>query len=115
MARRQWETGANRDTDEGKIDFEGALSPIVLLKYGEYMRDNSFLADGTFRKTDNWQKGFPEDVLMKSLTRHFMDVWLHHRGQGDKAQSDYETALCAVMFNVMGLLHKELDNAQDHS
>lgn len=103
---RQFNTGATRDTDKDKLDFEGFLSPLVLNKYAEFMHKNRVQADGNLRDSDNWQKGIPKDAYMKSLTRHFMDVWLAHRGE--KARDDIETALCAVMFNSMGLLFELL-------
>jgi hypothetical protein len=67
------------------------------------------------RDGDNWQKGIPLDVYMKSMWRHFMDVWTMHRGLDDfGAQASLEESLCAVLFNAMGYLHellKELDES----
>lgn len=103
---RQFTTGATRDTDKDKLDFEGFLSPAVLQRYAEFMHKNRVQADGNLRGSDNWQKGIPKDAYMKSLTRHFMDVWLSHRGE--EGRDDIETALCAVMFNSMGLLFELL-------
>src|ERR1700754_2521147 len=34
---RQFSTGATRDTDAGKVDYEGFLSPYALKAFGEYM------------------------------------------------------------------------------
>lgn len=100
---RAFTTGATRDTDEGKLDYEGCLSPIVLRRYAEYMDKHSIQSDGQKRSADNWQKGIPRNEYMKSLSRHFMDVWIAHRtGEID------EDALCAVMFNSMGYLHSIL-------
>ena len=107
---REFDTGATRDTDEGKLDYEGFLSPLVVQRYAEYMHKHRIQADGNLRDADNWQKGMPRDVYMKSLWRHFMDLWLIHRGRGDKAvSSDVEDVLCAILFNVMGYLFSVLD------
>ncbi len=106
---REFETGATRDTDEGKIDPEGFLSPLVVLRYSEYMNENRVQADGFIRASDNWQKGIPEDAYMASKWRHFLDTWLHHRGLGDLATTDVERALCAELFNTMGMLHVILE------
>ncbi len=103
---REFTTGATRDTDEGKYDFEGFLSPIVLVRYAEYMHKHRVQADGAVRDSDNWQKGIPSEAYMKSLLRHVMDVWLLHRGE--PAREELEWALCAVLFNAMGLLHVTL-------
>ena len=77
---RTFDTGANRDVDEGKLDFEGFLSPTVLKAYAEYMHKNRTLRDGSLRDSDNWQKGIPIPVYMKSMYRHFFDVWSNYRG-----------------------------------
>ena len=101
---RTFPTGATRDTDEGKLDYEGFLSPLVLRRYAEYMHENRIQSDGKLRDSDNWQKGIPKDQYMKSMWRHFVDIWFCHRG----LMAGIEHALCALLFNVMGLLHETL-------
>jgi len=103
---RTFETGATRDTEGGKEDYEGFLSPMVLKRFAEYMSKHRIQADGTVRASDNWQRGIPRDVYIKSAWRHFMDVWLEHRGQ--KSRDGLEDALCGLMFNVMGYLFQVL-------
>ena len=61
---REFETGATRDTNDGKLDFEGFLSPLALVRYAEYMNKNRIQADGKVRASDNWQKGIPREVYM---------------------------------------------------
>ena len=107
---RVFKSGATRDTDDSKLDYEGFLSPIVLERYAEYLNKNRYLKDGTLRASDNWQQGIPLDVYMKSAYRHFMDVWSNHRGF--KANEDQETALCALIFNSMGYLFEILKENQ---
>lgn len=107
-APRQFDTGANRDTDVGKLDYEGFLSPLVMHAYADYMSKKRVLADGTIRDSDNWQKGMPLAVYMKSLFRHFMDVWAHHRSWKAIALEPLETALVGLMFNTMGYLHETI-------
>lgn len=102
---RKFKTGATRDTDCGKLDYEGFLSPIVLERYAQYMNKHRTQSDGTPRESDNWQRGIPANVYMKSMWRHFMDVWKSHRG----TKLD-EEALCALLFNVMGMLHEQIKN-----
>ncbi len=77
---RTFHTGATRDTDAGKPDYEAALSPLVLQRFAEYMASHTIQPDGQVRAADNWQKGFGDhhlDVVLKSKMRHDMDVWLH--------------------------------------
>ena len=102
---RKFETGATRNTDEGKLDFEGFLSPAVLHRFAEYMHKNRVQADGNLRAADNWQKGIPKDAYMKSGMRHFFDWWENHRGL---PAADLEEALCALLFNVQGYLFEIL-------
>lgn len=103
---RQFETGATRDTDDNKFDYEGFLSPLVLEAYAEYMHMHRKQADGKLRDSDNWQRGIPQDAYMKSMWRHFMDIWKHHRGL--PAKESKREALCAMLFNVQGYLLEEL-------
>lgn len=104
--KRTFDTGATRDTDQGKYDYEGFLSPLVLERYAEFMHVHRTLPDGSTRDSDNWQKGIPLAVYMQCLWRHFFDVWSWHRGH--KIRDHIEVALCALMFNTMGYLHELL-------
>ena len=51
-----FETGATRNTDEGKLHYKGFLSPRALRKYAEYMEHHRVQADGSIRDPDNWKK-----------------------------------------------------------
>jgi hypothetical protein len=105
---RTFETGATRDQDTGKLDYEGFFSPLALRRFAEYMHKNRYMKDGSMRAGDNWQKGIPKDAYMKSMWRHFMDVWTLHRLQ--TSADDKAEALCGLLFNAMGYLH-ELEKA----
>jgi hypothetical protein len=105
---RKFETGATRDSDETKHDPEGFNSPLVELRFCEYMTKHRVQADGGLRASDNWQKGIPRDAYMKSIWRHMLDLWLHHRGYGHKAKEPLEEALCALRFNIDGYLFEIL-------
>lgn len=103
---RKFDSGATRDADDGKLDYEGFLSPLVMKRYAEYMHENRVQADGNVRDSDNWQKGIPKDAYMKSGFRHFMDWWAQHRDNDDPEY--LHESLCALIFNAMGYLHEEL-------
>lgn len=110
---RVFETGANRHVADHKHDYEGFLSPSVLREFGRYMHHHRHLPDGSLRDSDNWQHGIPEDVYVKSLLRHVLDVWELHRSGGpvydfDGNPVDLKQALCGVLFNTQGLLHEVL-------
>lgn len=99
---REFDTGATRDRDETKLDFEGFLHPLVIKRFAEFMHKHRYQADGKLRDSDNWQKGIPLDAYMKSNWRHFHDLWSYHRHE--EIKDDIEEVLCAIMFNTMGYL-----------
>lgn len=99
----KYETGAYRDGNSDKLDFEGSLSPIVLRRYAEYKKSHRHNGQ---RKDDNWQLGMSIDDYMKSMYRHFIDVHTIH--DGFSCNVDIEEALCGVLFNVQGYLFEVL-------
>jgi len=106
---RKFDTGASRDSDEGKYDYEAFLSPIVIEAYAKYMNKNRKMSDGSLREGDNWQAGFGDnhyDVCMKSGFRHFIDLWMEHRKL--KSREGIDNAICGILFNVMAYYHKLL-------
>lgn len=106
---KKFDTGATRSSEAGKLDYEGFLSPLVLRRYAEYLNEHRVQADGTLRDSDNWQKGIPKKNYVKSLIRHFMDLWLAHRGgQFLGGRKFLQDALCAIIFNAMGYLFEDL-------
>jgi len=114
---REFETGAIRDDNKDKLDFDGFFSPLVLKRFAIYMNKHRTMKDGSIRDSDNWQKGFGDleehsATCMKSMFRHFMDVWGIHRGD-ESIEVDLDEALCGVMFNTMAWLFELLKNRQD--
>ena len=103
---RKFKSGATRDNNKDKLDFEGFLSPVVIKRYGQYMNKHRKQSDGELRDSDNWQKGIPKNAYIKSAWRHFMDWWMEHRGY--KSREGLEDALCALIFNTMGYLYETL-------
>ena len=108
---RQFASGANRNSDEGKIDIEGFINPLALKTYCEYMHKHRFLENGTMRPSDNWQLGIPKEELTKSLLRHTLDAWLENRGY--ESREGKIDAYCGILFNAFGLLLEELKDEKD--
>lgn len=104
---RTFPSGATRNDDADKIDFDGFLSPQAIRAYAEYMHTHRTQADGEVRASDNWKKGIDLDSYMKSMWRHFFAVWEGHRSGKDVTED-----LCALMFNVQGMLHEKLRAAE---
>lgn len=94
--------------DTGKNDYEGFLSPLVIEAFGRYMHICRQTPTG-LRASDNWQLGIPTKVYMKSMWRHFFDVWSHYRGGRTKERQIVN--LLALKFNVDGMLHEALKHA----
>lgn len=111
---RKFNSGATRDDNKNKMDYEGFLSPLVIQRFAEYMNKHRKQADGKLRDSDNWQKHFGENhyaICMKSLWRHFMDLWLEHRGF--KSREGIEDALMGILFNTMAYTDKLLKEKKD--
>ena len=112
---RKFKTGATRDEVEGKLSYVKGLSPIVLKRYLQYLDAHRTQADGQKRDFDNWKLGIDQETYLDGLGRHFWDVWLLCSGyptEDNHGPVELEGALCAVMFNSMGMLHEILKNKE---
>lgn len=101
---RTFVTGATRDTDEGKLDWEGFISPMAMEEFASYMHGHRTQLDGVVRDSDNWKNGMPRVAYVKSLIRHTWDLWLVW--SLDRNPAALRILLCAILFNVQGLLHE---------
>jgi len=100
---RNFDTGAIRDNDDSKINYQGALSPLVLEAYGAYIQKHSLLPDGTRRNNKNWQNLFGtheehRQVCIESAWRHFIDLLMEHDGYDSRDGLD--EAIGGLMFNI---------------
>lgn len=110
---RKFDTGATRNSEDGKLDFEGFLHPLVIQRFSLYMNKHRYLEDGTIRASDDWSKGIPKESAIKSGLRHFMDLWLEHRGY--ESREGIEDALCGVLFNVQSYLLTVLQEKENYN
>jgi len=111
MNTRQFDSGATRSADANRYDPEGFLSPLALERFCVYMQQHQKQPDGSIRASDNWQKGIPQHAYVKGMLRHMLHLWLRHRGHpvvDANAGADIEEDLCALLFNVQGMLHEVL-------
>lgn len=113
---RKFETGATRNADSEKYDYEAFFSPIVLERRAAYMHKNRVQPDGSLRDGDNWQQGIPLSAYAKSEARHHQEFHKLHRGYpafDEKGNPvDMEEAICALMFNLEGYLFELLKAKQ---
>lgn len=106
---REFVTGATRDSDTAKAEYAGFNSPLVEKRFGTYMHEHRKQADGNLRASSNWKKGIPVDAYLQSLHRHYVDLWLHLDGfPAEAVDPDIESVLCALRFNVNGMLYEVL-------
>lgn len=110
---RKFATGATRDADKDKFDYEGFLSPTVLESYAAYMHKNRIQPDGNLRDSDNWKLGIPRAAYVKSAFRHFIQLWKEWRGQ--RREDELLEAANALLFNIMGFIHETLRMSDDSS
>jgi len=104
---RTFSTGATRDTTEGKHEPWNFTSALVEKRFCEYMHKHRQQSDGKMRDSDNWKQGIPMEVYKHSLSRHIQDLRLILEGSSQQAgESDLEEVLCAVLFNVQGMLYE---------
>ncbi len=107
---REFNTGSTRSSNDNKLDFSGFLSPLASERFCEYMFKHRVCEDGTLRDSDNWKKGIPIKSYKESMIRHMFQAWSAYEGYNpvdDKGEPiDFTEALCAIMFNVQGLLHE---------
>lgn len=100
---RQFDTGAQRDSAEGKPRMSlvphGALKSVMM----------RYLDGAEAYGENNWKKGMKNSVLYDSAMRHMMAYWT-----GDES----EDHLGAALWNVMGLIDNgesrpEMDDRKD--
>lgn len=96
---RTFETGAVRDTAEGKPRM--GLLPLDLLK-----RVAKHYQIGAEKyEPDNWRKGQPKDTTMDSLLRHLES---YRKGETD------EDHLSAVIWNAFSMMHVDEYLLREH-
>lgn len=97
MVIRIFPTGASRNNDTNKLNYEGFFCPLFKKAFATYMHKHTFLEDGSQRRADNWQKGIPTESAMESLLRHVEDLHSEYRGYGSR--DGIEEALGGIIFN----------------
>lgn len=102
---RGFNTGATRDTAEGKLLYNKFLAPNVLTQYAKFMSMNRLQSNGELRDGNNWQKGIPMDVYEDSMARHYHEFWTMYEDRDNLDRADEIEMIGSAMgllFNVMG-------------
>jgi hypothetical protein len=96
---RQFDTGAQRDTGEGKLR-------MSLIPQQELKRVMKRYLDGAEKYGENnWMKGMPRSVFYDCMHRH-LDAWW----RGD----DEEDHAAAVIWNMLCAMWTETNFKKDH-
>jgi len=96
----EFETGAIRDSQDGKVDFVETISFTAHERYARYMT-------GKKKKygTGNFKKGIPITSYEQSLLRH-VDKYFRNKYEGGQDELN-EDHVAAMRFNVDGIMHEE--------
>ena len=90
--RRNFESGAVRDAEEGKGRFD-LITPIALTRLARHYENGAVKYDAR-----NWEKGIPLSTFMDSTLRHLNK---YREGIRD------EDHMAAALWNVAGFIHTE--------
>lgn len=77
---RKFESGASRDTNNGKFEYLGFMHPLCDYSFAKYMHEHRKMSDGSLRDSNNWWGGFGKEATIQSLVRHVEDLKALHCG-----------------------------------
>jgi hypothetical protein len=97
---RTFESGAIRDSEEGKEDYTETISWTAMKRYAQFMTKNKEKYGA-----GNFKMGMPIDAYERSLIRHLQKYMenKYERGQTE-VEGDH---LSAMLFNIFGIIHEE--------
>lgn len=97
---RKFETGAVRDSENGKEDYTETISWTAFKRYAQYMTKCAEKYG-----TGNFKKGINIDSYERSMIRHLQKYMENKYEQGTiETDSDH---LSAMVFNIFGIMHEE--------
>lgn len=96
----KFNTGAVRDSQEGKEDYIESISWLTMRRYAFYMKDN----ENKYGR-GNWKKGIPVESYERSLLRHIQKYLANKYDNADLEPN--EDHLSAALFNLQGLIHEQ--------
>lgn len=102
----KFNTGAIRDSQEGKEDYVETISWTAMKRYAQYMTSKKVKYGA-----GNFKKGIPIESYEQSLLRHIQKYIQNKYEKGTiEANEDH---LAAIVFNVFGIMHEEQQLKKD--
>ncbi len=95
-----FQTGAIRDSQEGKEDYIETISWTAQKRFAKYMTDKKMKYGA-----GNFKKGIPISSYEQSLVRH-LQKYLENKYEGGSTEPN-EDHLSAMRFNIDGIMHEE--------
>lgn len=100
MSITKFNTGAIRDSQEGKEDYIETISWTAFKRYAQYMTGKK-----SRYGAGNFKKGIPIESYEASLVRH-LQKYLSNKYEGGNVEKE-DDHLSAILFNVFGIMHEE--------
>lgn len=98
--RRKFDTGAVRDSENGKEIYGETISWVAFRRYAQYMTSKRNLyGDGNFKR------GLPVSCYEESFCRH-LTKYMINKYEGGDLEKDQDH-LAAMIFNIFGIMHEE--------
>jgi len=95
-----FDSGAIRDSQDGKESYAETISWVSLKRYAEYMTAKKIKYG-----SGNFKKGIPISSYEESLMRHISKYFINKYENGDLEKS--EDHLSAIVFNAFGIMFEE--------
>lgn len=95
-----FETGAIRDSQEGKEDYIETVSWTAMKRFSQYMTGKK-----SKYGSGNFKKGIPIPNYEQSMLRHVQKYLANKYENGTEETG--EDHLSAILFNVFGIMHEE--------
>lgn len=101
----KFNTGAIRDSQDGKEDYIETISWLAMKRYAKYMTGKKYKYGA-----GNFKKGIPISNYEQSLLRH-IQKYLSNKYEGSDIEKN-EDHLAAIVFNTFGIMHEEATTLQ---